>query len=101
MAKKSVVNRNRRRQRMVDAAQEKRVEIKKKWLNLNNSPEVRQAAFNQLLRMPRDTSPVRLRIRCELTGRPRGVFRRFGLSRSKLRDMVLNGEIPGVVKSSW
>ena len=101
MSKKSVINRNLRREQLVMRGAKKRTELKKNWLDMNNKPEVRAQAFSELLDMPRDTSPVRLRIRCALTGRPRGVFRRFGISRSKLRDMVLNGEIPGVVKSSW
>lgn len=101
MSKKSVVNRNLRRERAVARGAKRRAELKKAWMNGKNSPEVRARAFSDLLAMPRDSSPVRLRIRCALTGRPRGVFRRFGISRSKLREMVLNGEIPGVVKSSW
>lgn len=101
MSKKSVVNRNLRRQEMVAAAADKRAALKKKWLDMKNPPHVRARAFSELMALPRDTSPVRVRIRCQLTGRPRGVFRRFNISRSKLREMVLNGEIPGVVKSSW
>ena len=101
MSKKSVINRNERRRLLVERNAERRLTLKKTWLNPKNSHEVRMNAFNELQKMPRDTSKVRLRIRCALTGRPRGVFRRFGISRSKLRDMTLNGEIPGVVKSSW
>lgn len=101
MSKKSVVNRNDRRQALVQRHAERRAALKKRWLDPKNSHEVRMTAFAELQAMPRDTSQVRLRIRCALTGRPRGVFRRFGISRSKLRDMVLNGEVPGVVKSSW
>lgn len=101
MAKKSVVNRNLRRERLVNQYSDKRRQLKEKWLDKQASSENQMQAFAELQKLPRDASPVRLRIRCALTGRPRGVFRRFGISRSKLRDMVLNGEIPGVVKSSW
>ena len=101
MSKKSVVNRNERRAEKVRHYAERRAALKKTWLDPKNSHEVRMGAFAELQGLPRDGSQVRLRIRCALTGRPRGVFRRFGISRSKLRDMVLNGEVPGVVKSSW
>ena len=101
MARKSVINRNLRRERLVNKYSEKRRQLKEQWLDTSASIESRMQAFAELQKLARDTSPVRLRIRCALTGRPRGVFRRFGISRSKLRDMVLNGEIPGVVKSSW
>lgn len=101
MAKKSVFNRNLKRQRLVDNQQQKRAKLKAQWLSTNAKPEDKEAAFMQLQKMPRNTAAVRLRIRCALTGRPRGVFRRFGVSRTKLREMAMNGEIPGVVKSSW
>lgn len=101
MSKKSVINRNERRQLLVQRNAERRLTLKKTWLNQKNSHDVRMNAFHELQKMPRDTSQVRLRIRCALTGRPRGVFRRFGISRSKLREMILNGEVPGVIKSSW
>ncbi|MCH9704979.1 MAG: 30S ribosomal protein S14 [Proteobacteria bacterium] len=101
MSKKSVINRNLRRELMVERKSVQRKALKEKWLDLKNSPEEREQAFTELQQMKRDSSPVRLRIRCALTGRPRGVFRRFGISRSKLREMVLNGEVPGVLKSSW
>lgn len=101
MAKKSVVNRNLRRQKMVKKYEQRRQALKKEWLDMKNSPEVRERAFAELHSLPRNSCPARVRIRCALTGRPRGVYRRFGISRIKLRSMVLNGEIPGVVKSSW
>lgn len=101
MAKTSVVYRNIHRQKMVERRGERRRRLKAVWLDLNKSREEREAAYHALQKMPRDSSPVRLRIRCGLTGRPRGVFRRFGISRSKLRDMIMNGEVPGVTKSSW
>ena len=65
------------------------------------SPEERYAAREKLQKLPRDASPVRLRNRCALTGRPRGVYRKFGLGRGKLRLLALHGEIPGVIKASW
>ena len=101
MAKKSVVYRNIKRERLVEKRYVLREQLKREWLNMNNSQEVREAAFMRLQKMPRDSSGVRVRIRCALTGRPRGVFRRFGISRTKLREMIMNGEIPGVMKSSW
>ena len=65
------------------------------------SPEERYEARLKLQKLPRDASPVRVRNRCALTGRPRGTFRKFGLARGKLRDIAMRGEIPGVIKASW
>lgn len=101
MSKVSVFNRNLRRERLVQKHQAEREALKNTWLDLKKKPAERESAFLRLQKMPRDTSRVRCRIRCALTGRPRGVFRRFGISRSKLREMVMNGEVPGVTKSSW
>lgn len=101
MSKKSVINRNLARTKIVDLYQQRREQLKKEWLNMKNSPGIREEAFLQLQKLPRNSSPVRLRIRCALTGRPRGVFRRFGISRTKLREMAMTGEIPGIMKSSW
>ena len=101
MAKKSVVNRNLKREKMVAKYLARRRQLKATWMDGAGTPESREEAFEQLKKMARDSSPVRLRVRCALTGRPRGVFRRFGISRTKLREMIMNGEIPGVVKSSW
>jgi len=70
-------------------------------LNPKLSEEDRYAARLQLQQLPRNASPVRLRNRCALTGRPRGTFRKFGLARNKLRDIAMRGEIPGVIKASW
>jgi small subunit ribosomal protein S14 len=67
----------------------------------NRSDEERVEARTKLQQMPRDASPVRLRNRCSLTGRPRGVYRKFGLGRNKLREIAMRGEIPGVTKASW
>jgi small subunit ribosomal protein S14 len=65
------------------------------------SDEEKDAAREKLQKLPRDASPTRLRNRCAMTGRPRGVYRKFGLARNKLRDLALNGAIPGVIKASW
>ncbi|MEX0637427.1 MAG: 30S ribosomal protein S14, partial [Burkholderiales bacterium] len=63
--------------------------------------EEREAAREKLQKLPRDASPTRLRNRCAITGRPRGVYRKFGLGRNKLRDLAMRGEVPGVIKASW
>lgn len=101
MAKKSVYYRNVHREAMVEKLRGKRAALKAKWLAADADIDDKYAAFEQLQKMPRNSSAVRVRIRCALTGRPRGVFRRFGVSRTKLREMAMNGEIPGVTKSSW
>jgi len=69
--------------------------------NVRASDEDREAARAKLQKLPRDASPVRLRNRCAITGRPRGVYRKFGLGRIKLRELALRGEVPGVIKASW
>ncbi len=101
MAKKSVINRNIKREREVAKYREQRRNLRAAQLDGKKPPRERAKAFALLQKLPRDSSPVRVRNRCALTGRPRGVFRRFGISRTKLREMVMNGEIPGVTKSSW
>jgi len=101
MAKTAVVNRELKRRKAVKKFAAKR----KALLELANDPKLpaedRYAARMKLQQLPRDASPVRLRSRCALTGRPRGVYRKFGLGRGKLRDIALRGEIPGVIKASW
>jgi small subunit ribosomal protein S14 len=101
MAKTSVVNRDLKRRQAVKKYAAKR----KALLELANdpklAPEDRYAARMKLQQLPRDASPVRLRNRCALTGRPRGVYRKFGLGRGKLRDIAMRGEIPGIIKASW
>ena len=89
MAKKSITARQAKREKMSAQYAEKRAALK---------AEGNYAALDLL---PRNASPVRLRNRCQLTGRPRGVFRKFGLCRHKIRELAFNGEIPGVVKASW
>ena len=101
MAKTAVVNRDLKRRQAVKKYAAKR----KALLELANDPKLasedRYAARMKLQQLPRDASPVRLRNRCALTGRPRGVYRKFGLGRGKLRDIALRGEIPGIIKASW
>ncbi len=86
---------------MVQLKWNKRQELKKIILDLNKSEEDRHAAKMQLNKMPRNSSPVRLRSRCQLTGRSRGVLKKFKLSRLCFREMANNGLIPGIVKASW
>jgi small subunit ribosomal protein S14 len=101
MAKKALVNRDLKRRETVKKFAAKRAELMVTVNNQKLSPEERYEARLKLQKLPRDASPVRLRNRCALTGRPRGVYRKFGLARSKLRDIAMRGEIPGVIKASW
>ena len=101
MAKKSSVEKQQRRERMVKAARTKRDGLKETIRSPKSSDEERQNAIVALNKMKRDTSPIRLRNRCALTGRARGYLRRFKLSRLCFREMASNGMIPGVVKASW
>lgn len=101
MAKKALVNRDLKRRETVKKFAAKRAELMVVVNNQKLSPEERYEARLKLQKLPRDASPVRLRNRCALTGRPRGVYRKFGLARSKLRDIAMRGEIPGVIKASW
>lgn len=101
MAKKSMIARDAKRARMVAKYAEKRAELKARVKDPNLSQEDRFAAAQELQRLPRDASPVRMRNRCRITGRPRGYYRKFGLSRNKLREAAMNGEVPGLAKSSW
>ncbi len=101
MAKTAVINRDLKRRKIVKKFAKKRAELQAVIDNAKISDEDRFAARQRLQQLPRDSSPTRLRNRCKLTGRPRGVFRKFGLGRNKLREIALRGEIPGVVKASW
>ena len=101
MAKTAVVNRDLKRRKTVKKYAARRKELMELINNQRLSPEDRYAARLKLQQLPRDSSPVRLRNRCALTGRPRGVYKKFGLGRAKLRDIALRGEIPGVIKASW
>jgi small subunit ribosomal protein S14 len=101
MAKISKVVKNQKRKKMVAQYAAKRAELKKIINNPNSTPEQVDEAVMRLQKMPRDASPVRVRNRCSQTGRPRGYLRKFGISRVALRELALEGQIPGVVKSSW
>ena len=101
MAKVSLIEREQKRRDMVKKYATKRAELKSVINDVSASGEDRRAALLKLQGLPRNSSPVRLRNRCALTGRPRGVFRKFGLARSKLRDLVMRGEVPGMTKASW
>ncbi|GAB3795382.1 30S ribosomal protein S14 [Humibacter antri] len=101
MAKKSKIARNKQRKVVVDRYAAKRVELKKALVNPNSSDEEREAARVGLQKLPRNASPVRLRSRDAVDGRPRGVLTKFGISRVRFRDMAHRGELPGITKSSW
>ena len=101
MAKLALINREEKRRKMVEKYAAKRAALQAIVDDVARSGEGRFEARQQIQALPRDASPVRLRNRCKLTGRPRGVFRKFGLGRSKLRDFVMRGEVPGMTKASW
>ena len=101
MAKLALINRDEKRREMVEKYAAKRAALVALINDVNRSDEERFEARLKLQALPRNSSPVRLRNRCKLTGRPRGVFRKFGLGRSKLRDFVMRGEVPGMTKASW
>jgi small subunit ribosomal protein S14 len=101
MAKLSTVLRNEKRRKLVAKFQAKRAALMAVINDQKASDEDRAAARAKLERLPRDASPVRVRNRCALTGRPRGYFRKFGLGRNKLRDIAMRGEVPGLAKASW
>jgi SSU ribosomal protein S14P len=100
MAKKSMVEREKRRQRLVEKYRERREQLKFEF-NVAETWEQKLELHRQLQRLPRNSSPTRLRNRCWATGRPRGYFRDFGLCRNALREMALQGLLPGVTKASW
>ena len=101
MAKLSSINREQKRQATVKKYAARRAELFSILSDARASDDARNEARAKLQQLPRDASPVRLRNRCELTGRPRGTFRMFGLGRNKLREIAMRGEIPGVIKASW
>ncbi|SRR6187402_273733 len=101
MAKTSMVEREKRRTRTVEKYAVKRAQLKELIRDPGTSDEARAEAQRKLQLQPRDASPARQRNRCALTGRPRGVYRKFGLARTKIREVANRGEIPGLVKSSW
>ena len=101
MAKVSMVNREKRRAKLVAKYAKKRAELKAIISNPDVSFEEQQAAIFQLQKLPRDSSPVRQRNRCAISGRPRGFYRKFGLGRNKLREAAMRGDVPGLRKASW
>ncbi|MEE9343140.1 MAG: 30S ribosomal protein S14 [Gammaproteobacteria bacterium] len=101
MAKVSMIQREFKRAKMVSKYAKKRASLKEIIRDLNNSDEERYIAQNKLQALPRDSSPVRKRNRCRITGRPHGYYRKFGLSRNKLREAAMRGDVPGLVKASW
>jgi small subunit ribosomal protein S14 len=101
MAKVSLIEREQKRRDTVKKYAAKRAELVAIIKDVKASAEDRRAAQDKLQGLPRNASPVRLRNRCAMTGRPRGVFRKFGLARGKLRELMMRGEVPGVTKASW
>jgi len=101
MAKLALINRDKKRREMVEKYAPKRADLQAIIDDASRSDEERFEARLKFQALPRNSSPVRLRNRCKLTGRPRGVYRKFGLGRSKLRDFVMRGEVPGMTKASW
>jgi small subunit ribosomal protein S14 len=101
MAKLAVINRNEKRKKLVAKFAKRRAALEAIVDDSRASDEDRFAARLKLQQLPRNANPTRVRNRCALTGRPRGVYSKFGLGRSKLRDYIMRGEVPGVVKASW
>ena len=101
MAKLALINRDAKRRATVKKFAEKRKALFAIIKDSKATDEARDAALAKLQALPRDASPVRLRNRCAITGRPRGTFRKFGLARSKIREIAMRGEIPGIIKASW
>ncbi len=101
MAKMALIERERKRDRLVAKYAKKHAELKAISRDPKKSDEERAAARMGLQKLPRNANPTRQRNRCEITGRPRGTFRQFGLGRAKIRELAFAGDIPGVVKASW
>jgi small subunit ribosomal protein S14 len=101
MAKKSMLMRNLKREKLVKRYAAKRAALKEVIRNPQSTDEEREEALAKLQALPRDASPIRLRHRCAITGRPRGFYRKFGLARNMLRENMMRGEIPGLSKASW
>ena len=101
MAKVSMVEREKKRTKTVAKYAVKRAALKATIASVNASDEERWEAQLQLQKLPRDASPSRQRRRCRVTGRPHGVYRKFGLCRHKLREAAMRGDVPGLVKASW
>lgn len=101
MAKVSMIEREKKRTEIVKKYAKKRAEIKAILKDVNATDDDRWEAQLRLQKLPRDASPCRQRRRCRLTGRPHGVYRRFGLGRNKLREAAMRGDVPGLIKASW
>ena len=101
MAKVSLKQREAKREQLVAKYAQKYAELKAISNDAKKSDEERYLARLELQKLPRNANPTRLRNRCELTGRPRGTFRKFGLARNKIRELAFKGDIPGVIKASW
>lgn len=101
MAKTSMVEREKKRAKLVKKYAVKRAELKRRGVDQSVSLEERMQAQHALQKLPRDSSPARQRNRCELSGRPRGVYSKFGLGRNKLREATMRGDVPGLRKASW
>ncbi len=101
MAKKSMILRDVKRKKLVSKYAKKRAELKAKIVDISVDDQERMQAVVELQKLPRDSSPSRVRNRCHMTGRARGFYRKFGLGRNKLREAMMRGDVPGVVKASW
>jgi small subunit ribosomal protein S14 len=101
MAKTSLIQREQKREKLVAKYAKKYAELQAIARDAKRSDEERYVARLELQKLPRNANPTRLRARCGLTGRPRGTFRKFGLGRSKIRELAFRGDIPGIVKASW
>ena len=101
MAQLALKLRDQKRRKTVEKFKTRRAALLEIIYDVRASDEAKEEARLKLQKLPRDSSPVRLRNRCALTGRPRGVYRKFGLGRNKLREFAMRGEIPGIVKASW
>ncbi len=101
MAKKSAVERNNRVKKLASKYANRRASLKAQVMDKTKSPEERFEAVLKMAQLPKNSAKERIRNRCELTGRPRGVYRKFKMARNMLRDLSLQGQVPGVVKSSW
>jgi small subunit ribosomal protein S14 len=101
MAKLSIVNRELKKARTVQKYANKRADLKKKLKDPNLGDEERDELWKKFHALPRNASPCRLRNRCRVTGRPHGFYRKFGLSRNKLREAAMRGDVPGLTKASW
>jgi len=101
MSKLALINRNEKRKKLVLKFAKRRAALEAIIANPKTSDDDKFAARLKIQQLPRNAHPTRVRNRCALTGRPRGVYRKFGLARNKLRDLALKGEVPGIIKASW